>query len=106
MQTMDNRTKKVQPKSNPSKTGTEHLENILRSPSLPIGALLVLEVGDKELFHSRPISGAPRPTGLPQLNLLDGQQRMTALWKSLNDLCDDFTVFVSLKNEDIPMFRS
>lgn len=78
------------------------LENILRSPSLPIGALLVLEVGDKELFHSRPISGAPQPTGLPQLNLLDGQQRMTALWKSLNDLYDDFTVFVSLENEDTP----
>lgn len=78
------------------------LENILRSPSLPIGALLVLEVGDKELFHSRPISGAPQSTGLPQLNLLDGQQRMTALWKSLNDLYDEFTVFVSLENEDIP----
>lgn len=78
------------------------LENILRSPSLPIGALLVLEVGDKELFHSRPISEAPQPTGLPQLNLLDGQQRMTALWKSLNDLYDEFTVFVSLENEDTP----
>ncbi|UWP92993.1 DUF262 domain-containing protein [Aliiroseovarius crassostreae] len=78
------------------------LENILRTPSLPVGALLVLEVGDKELFHSRPISGAPQPSGLPQLNLLDGQQRMTALWKSLNDLYDDFTVFVSLEDEDTP----
>lgn len=78
------------------------LENILRSPSLPVGALLVLEVGDKELFHSRPISNAPEPTGLPQLNLLDGQQRMTALWKALNDLYEEFTVFVSLKNENVP----
>ena len=27
------------------------LENILRQPSLPIGALLVLEVGDEELLY-------------------------------------------------------
>lgn len=78
------------------------LENILRSPSLPIGALLVLEVGDEELFHSRPLSGAPKPTGLPQLNLLDGQQRMTALWKSLCDLYEDFLIFVSLEDDELP----
>lgn len=78
------------------------LENILRDPSLPIGALLVLEVGDKELFHSRPISGAPSPKGLPQMNLLDGQQRMTALWRALTDDYDEFTVFVSLEDDDRP----
>lgn len=78
------------------------LENILRIPSLPIGALLVLEVGDKELFHSRPMSGAPGPKGTPQMNLLDGQQRMTALWRALTDAYDEFTVFVSLENEGRP----
>lgn len=78
------------------------LENILRTPSLPVGALLVLEVGDQELFHSRPLSGAPAPTGLPQLNLLDGQQRVTALWKSLCGLYDDMVIFVSLENESVP----
>ena len=78
------------------------LENILRVPSLPIGALLVLEVGDKELFHSRPISGAPGPKGMPQMNLLDGQQRMTALWRALTDDYDEFTVFGSLENEERP----
>ncbi|WP_298256540.1 DUF262 domain-containing protein [uncultured Litoreibacter sp.] len=78
------------------------LENILRTPSLPVGALLVLEVGEEELFHSRPLSGAPEPKALPQLNLLDGQQRMTALWKSLNDLYEDLLIFVSLDNEDVP----
>ena len=78
-------------------------ENILRLPSLPIGALLVLEVGDDELFLSRPISGAPQPTGKPQMNLLDGQQRMTALWRALtDDYKDEFTVFVSLENEEHP----
>lgn len=72
------------------------LENIMRVPSLPIGALLVLEVGDEELFHSLPISGAPGPKGMPQMNLLDGQQQMTALWRALTDDYDEFTVVVSV----------
>ena len=78
------------------------LENILRQPSLPIGALLVLEVGDEELFVSRPISGSPEPKSKPQMNLLDGQQRMTALWRALTDNYEDLTVFVSLENEGRP----
>ena len=78
------------------------LENMLRVPSLPIGALLTLQVGDKELFHSRPIKGAPEPQGKPHMNLLDGQQRMTAIWRSLTDDYDDFTVFVSLDDPDLP----
>ncbi len=72
------------------------LENVLRKPSLPIGALLVLEVGDEEPFHSRPMVGAPAATGRVTMHLLDGQQRMTALWRSLIDNYEDLTVFVSL----------
>jgi len=72
------------------------LENVLRKPSLPIGALLILEVGDKELFHSRPISGAPPRQGKPQMHLLDGQQRMTALWRALTGNYDDLALFVPL----------
>lgn len=73
------------------------LENILREPALPIGALLTLEVGDKELFHSRPIVGAPKPEGRPSLHLLDGQQRLTALWRSLTGDYDEFELFFSLE---------
>lgn len=75
------------------------LENILRDPPLPIGALLTLEVGDQELFHSRPIVGAPAPQSKPSMHLLDGQQRMTALWRSLTGdyRRDGIEVFVSLK---------
>jgi len=73
------------------------LENVLCKPSLPIGALLILEVGDKELFHSRPIVGAPGPMGKPQMHLLDGQQRMTALWRSLTGDYGDLSLFVPLK---------
>lgn len=73
------------------------LENVLRKPSLPVGALLTLSVGDKELFHSRPIVGAPTPAGRPQMHLLDGQQRMTALWRSLTGHYDDLSLFVPLR---------
>ncbi len=78
------------------------LENVPRDPSLPIGALLVLEVGEKELFHSRPIVGAPATAPRPTLHLLDGQQRMTALWRALNDDYDDLALFVSAADEARP----
>lgn len=75
------------------------LENILRDPPLPVGALLTLEVGDEELFYSRPIVGAPHPQSKPAMHLLDGQQRMTALWRSLTGdyIKDNIEVFISLK---------
>mgnify|MGYP005851384071 CR=1 FL=1 len=78
------------------------LENILRHPPLPIGALLTLEVGDKELFHSRPIVGAPKPSSKPSMHLLDGQQRMTALWRSLTGdyRRDGVDVLLSLKKAE------
>lgn len=72
-------------------------ENILRSPSLPIGVLLILEVGDKELFHSRPIVGAPSLSAKPNMQLLDGQQRMTALWRALTDNYQELKAFVRLR---------
>ena len=78
------------------------LENILREPSLPIGALLTLEVGDKEMFPSRSLVGAQEPQGRPDMQLLDGQQRMTAIWRSLTDNYEEFTVFVSLDNSEQP----
>jgi hypothetical protein len=79
------------------------IENVLRKPSLPVGALLILEIGNEEPFHSRPIVGAPESTAKPSMHLLDGQQRMTALWRTLTDDYDDLTIFVSLgPNDDDP----
>lgn len=71
-------------------------ENVLRKPVLPIGTLLLLEVGDTEPFHSRPIIGAPAPTGRVAMHLLDGQQRMTALWRTLTGDYSNLELFVSL----------
>ena len=58
---------------------------------LPAGAALVLAVGDEEKFVSRPVVGAPDFPHKPTEHLLDGQQRITALWRSLHDDYDDRT---------------
>ena len=59
------------------------LTNVVRD--LPIGSTLVLEVGDRLPFVSREIVGAPKEGEKVSELLLDGQQRLTALWRSLND---------------------
>ena len=61
---------------------------------------MVLEIGDQEPFVSRPMQGAPTPTERRVEHLLDGQQRLTALWKALNDKYDDRTYFAQLTVED------
>ena len=76
------------------------LENILREPALPVGALLTLEIGDRPPFHARPIVGAPKPSGKTGHHLLDGQQRLTALWRSLNDDYEDVTFFVAISDAE------
>lgn len=75
-------------------------ENVLRKPPLPVGTLLTLDVGSRERFKSRPIVGAPDKGEKPNLHLLDGQQRMTALWRALTDDYDDLTIFVSLRDRE------
>src|SRR5438067_7694394 len=68
------------------------LETVVQG--LPAGATLVLEVGDEEQFVSRPVVGAPDHPFKPNEHLLDGQQRLTALWRSFHDDYDDRTYFV------------
>lgn len=74
------------------------LEAILRG--LPAGSTLILDIGDKEPFVSRPMVGAPAPTNRPTEHLLDGQQRLTALWRSLSDNYEDCTFFVALEDDE------
>ena len=74
------------------------LESVLRE--LPTGAALTLAVGDEELFFSRPIVGAPKPTERVTEHLLDGQQRLTALWRSLHDDYPDRTYLVGRQTDE------
>jgi hypothetical protein len=61
---------------------------------LPVGAVLVLEVGDEEPFVSRTIKGAPTTGERVTEHLLDGQQRLTALWRGLHNNYEDRTYFL------------
>ena len=68
---------------------------------LPIGSALVLAVGDSPPFVTRTIAGEPLPPpGTRTLeNLLDGQQRLTALWRSMRDGYPDRTYFLEMGEE-------
>lgn len=76
----------------------KEVENLLETvlQGRPIGAVLILEIGEGEPFISRTIDNAPDSGRQPTEHLLDGQQRLTALWKSLNDLYDNRTYFARL----------
>jgi hypothetical protein len=76
---------------------TQLFNTILRG--LPLGALLVLEIGDEEPFVSRPLTGAPdRGEGVTE-HLLDGQQRLTALWRGLRNDYEDRIFFLEMRSD-------
>lgn len=68
--------------------------------TLPSGACLVLEVGEKEPFPSRPLKGAPATGPRVTEQLLDGQQRLTALWRSLHDDYEKRPYFIQVPVND------
>ena len=59
--------------------------------NLPLGIMLVLEVGDSEKFISRYLKTAPEKNGRIYEHLLDGQQRLTALWRAFHNNCENET---------------
>ena len=68
----------------------------------------MLAIGNAEPFVSRRIAGAPSPTERTTEHLLDGQQRLTALWKVLNDGYKSRSYFAVLSRdaEDTSVVRS
>ena len=77
---------------------TSLLESVLRG--LPTGAALTLEIGDDQPFIARPLVGAPAPTERVTEHLLDGQQRLTALWRAFHDDYDDRTYLVGIESDE------
>lgn len=77
---------------------TSLLESVLRG--LPTGAALTLEIGDDEPFIARPLVGAPPPTERVTEHLLDGQQRLTALWRALHDDYDDRRYLIGRETDE------
>lgn len=68
--------------------------------NLPVGAALVLEIGNEEPFISRPLKGAPATGERVTERLLDGQQRLTALWRDLHNSYEDRTYFLFLSPDE------
>lgn len=63
--------------------------------NLPLGVTLLLEV-DKEQFVSRYLVSAPETGGRVTEHLLDGQQRLTALWRALHNNYEGVSYFLYL----------
>lgn len=61
--------------------------------NLPLGVTLLLDV-DKEQFVSRYLVTAPETQGRVTEHLLDGQQRLTALWRALHNNYDGISYFL------------
>jgi hypothetical protein len=77
---------------------TQMFNTILQD--LPVGAALVLEVGNEEPFISRTLKGAPEIGERVTEHLLDGQQRLTGLWRGLHNNYDDRTLFFFLEPDE------
>ena len=67
---------------------------------LPAGSVLILQIGEDEPFEARPITTAPETPERTTEHLLDGQQRLTALWRGLNNNYEERTYYLNIKDED------
>lgn len=68
---------------------------------LPLGITLTLEVGEKEQFISRYLETAEPKSGQRVLeHLLDGQQRLTALWRAFHNNYEKETYYIYLAEFD------
>ena len=68
--------------------------------NLPLGITLILEVGDGENFISRFLETAPEVEARVHEHLLDGQQRLTALWRAFHNNYEDKTYYIYLEEFD------
>lgn len=74
---------------------TSFLNTIINN--LPVGVTLALEVAGTEKFISRYVStGEPAVPGTVTQHLLDGQQRLTAFWRSMYNNYERETYFIYL----------
>lgn len=74
------------------------VETVIKN--LPLGITLILEVGDKEKFISRHLSTAPEIDTRVYEHLLDGQQRLTSLWRVFHNNYEWETYYIYLKPLD------
>lgn len=70
--------------------------------NLPLGITLILEVGEREQFVSRYLSTAEPSDNNSRVteHLLDGQQRLTSIWRSLHNNYETEKYFLYIKDYD------
>lgn len=68
--------------------------------NLPLGITLVLNVGDKRKFIDRYLETAPETNGRITEHLLDGQQRLTAFWRMMQNNYEGEKYFVYIPEFD------
>jgi hypothetical protein len=73
------------------------LDTVTRN--LPLGVTLILDV-DQEQFVSRYLVTAPETGARVTEHLLDGQQRLTALWRALHNNYEDVSYFLYFSKYD------
>ncbi len=79
-------------------TRTQLFNTILQN--LPIGAVLILEIGNKEPFKWRALATAPEKGERITEHLLDGQQRLTSLYRCLKNNYDDAVYFMCIEPDE------
>jgi len=78
---------------------TDLLEAVING--LPVGSVLIMEVGDNIPFVYRTMAGAPEDGERITEMLLDGQQRLTAIWRTITEDYSDRTYYIEFpKNDD------
>ena len=68
--------------------------------NLPLGITLTMDVSEQEKFISRHLSTAPETDGSVHEHLLDGQQRLTALWRVFQNNYERETYYIYIKELD------
>jgi uncharacterized protein with ParB-like and HNH nuclease domain len=79
------------------------VSNLLRSMlrGLPTGAALILRVDGPEQFRSKYLAGTPQDRRNVTEQLLDEQQRLKAMWKSLSNLYENRPFLLSIDKATI-----
>ena len=75
-----------------------HIENFLWAilKERPLGVFLVVEVdSSNQPFETRPLADAQNNGERCREHLLDGQQRLVALWRSFNDNHESHSFYVT-----------
>lgn len=67
---------------------------------LPLGITLILRIGDKPQFIDRYIETAPQTENNVNEHLLDGQQRLTAFWRLMQNNYSGETYYVYIPQWD------